>query len=74
MKKRFHWLLEGLIFAIIMFIFSIVIDLVSHNFTWESFPKRIITWLIGGLVYGFVMHLIYKRSLNKLKNDERNNN
>ncbi|WP_156112409.1 hypothetical protein [Lacinutrix jangbogonensis] len=74
MKKRFHWLKEGLVFAIVMFIFSIVLDLVSHDFTWVSFPKRIITWVIGGVFYGLIMYLIYRRSLIKLKNDERNNN
>ncbi|AUC81610.1 hypothetical protein [Lacinutrix sp. Bg11-31] len=74
MKKRFHWFIEGLIFALIMFVFSIVLDVVSNDFAWDKLPKQILIWLAGGVVYGFVMHFIYKRSLNKLNNDERNNN
>jgi len=74
MKKRFHWLTEGLIFAIIMLIFSIVLDVVSNDFIWSKLPKQILIWLIGGLIYGLIMHLIYRRSIKKLNKNERNNN
>lgn len=74
MKKRIHWLLEGLIFAVIMLVFSIVLDIVSHNFAWEKLPRQVIIWLIGGVVYGLLIKFVYKRELNKLKNDNRDNN
>lgn len=69
MKKYRRWIIEGMIFVIIMMSFSIVLDIINHDFTWNNMFKRTIVWLIGGLVYSFVMYFAYKISLNKLKND-----
>ncbi|RLJ60955.1 hypothetical protein CLV86_2805 [Lacinutrix venerupis] len=74
MKKRQHWIIEGIFFGIIMLVFSSLFDFLNHDFIWRNFPKRIIIWLIGGLLYGFIMHLANKKYLNKIKENERNNN
>lgn len=69
MKKYRRWIIEGMIFVIIMISFSIVLDIINHDFIWDNMFKRTIVWLIGAVVYSFVMYFAYKISLNQLKND-----
>ena len=55
-----NWILEGIIFGLIMLIFSSILDLITNEFSFEGFWKKILIWLIGGLVFGLIMKLIRK--------------
>ena len=57
-KKK--WILEGIIFGVIMLIVSSILDLITNKFSFEGFWKRILIWLIGGLVFGLMMKFIRK--------------
>ncbi|WP_040757001.1 hypothetical protein [Winogradskyella psychrotolerans] len=65
MSAKINWITEGLIFGIIMLFFSSIIDLISDDFTFDRFWIRILIWLIGGLVYGFLIKLIRSRKASK---------
>jgi len=59
MNKK-NWILEGIIFGVIMLIVSSILDLITNKFSFEGFWKRILIWLIGGLVFGLMMKFIRK--------------
>ena len=65
MNTKSNWIAEGLIFGIIMLIFSSIFDLIDGDFTFEGFWKKIIIWLIGGLVFGLVMKFLRSRKATK---------
>ncbi|WP_458629248.1 hypothetical protein [Winogradskyella sp. PC D3.3] len=65
MTIKINWITEGLIFGIIMLIFSSILDVITDDFTFDRFWIRILIWLTGGLVYGFLMQLIRRRRAAK---------
>ena len=58
MKSKHNWILEGLVFGVIMFLFAMILDYFAEGFTFKGIWIKILIWLIGGLAYGFIMKLI----------------
>ena len=56
--KKTRWLLEGVLFGTIMLVFSIIMDLIEDEFSFDGFWKRIIVWMIGGFVYALAMRFV----------------
>ncbi|MBF8149633.1 hypothetical protein ITJ86_06965 [Winogradskyella sp. F6397] len=65
MNTKINWVVEGLIFGIIMLVFSSILDLIADDFTFDRFWIKILIWLIGGLVYGLLMKLLRDRKATK---------
>ena len=57
----YGWIKEGLSFGFFMFIVMTFISnplLMDENpFTWRSLVSGLISWLVGGLLYGLIMKL-----------------
>ena len=65
MNTKLNWAVEGLIFGIIMLVFSSILDLITDDFTFDRFWIKILIWLIGGLVYGLLMKILRDRKATK---------
>ncbi|WP_178983949.1 hypothetical protein [Winogradskyella helgolandensis] len=65
MNTKINWIVEGLIFGVIMLIFSSILDLITNDFTFDRFWVKVIIWLAGGLVYGLLMKLLRDRKASK---------
>ena len=65
MNTKINWLTEGLLFGVIMLMFSSILDVITDDFTFDRFWVKIIIWLTGGLVYGFLMKLLRARKASK---------
>lgn len=55
-----NWILEGIVFGVIMLIFSSIIELISDDFILDGFWKKILIWIVGGLVFALIMNYIRK--------------
>ena len=55
-----NWISEGIAFGVIMLIFSSIVELVTDDFSLDGFWKKILIWIIGGLVFGLIMKFIRK--------------
>ncbi|WP_179320506.1 hypothetical protein [Winogradskyella helgolandensis] len=65
MNTKINWIVEGLIFGVIMLIFSSILDLITNDFTFDRFWVKVLIWLAGGLVYGLLMKLLRDRKASK---------
>jgi len=55
-----NWIAEGIVFGIIMLIFSSIVELVTNDLSFDGFWKKILIWIIGGLIFGLIMKYIRK--------------
>ena len=60
MKIKNNWIFEGLIFGILIFTTNFLIDYFSQE-PHIHFWRLLISSLIGGLVFGFIMKVIRKK-------------
>lgn len=54
-----RWIIEGIIWGMIMWVFvTLIVPLFKGSpITSEDLIAGAVTWLIGGLFFGFVMHI-----------------
>lgn len=64
-----NWWKSGLIFGLIMLVFNegFLVLITEKEFDINWLPVATVTWLIGGLLYGYAMKWYYKKFLNKGK-------
>ena len=61
------WVKSGLLWGVWMFIFTFIIGyfIFSEEYNLKKTAFYFITWMIGGLVYGYVSEYIHKRIKSK---------
>lgn len=64
--KTNNWILEGIIFGLIMLVFSSLFDVITDDFNLNNLWLKALVWLIGGLLYGFIMKLIKEKQAKDL--------
>lgn len=64
-KEEKGWLMEGVVFGVILFFFNLILQILSDEFEWKNLPVMLILTLLGGLMYGF-----FKRFFKNKKNTD----
>lgn len=64
-KEEKGWLMEGVVFGVILFFFNLILQILSDEFEWKNLPVMLILTLLGGLMYGF-----FKRIFKNKKNTD----
>lgn len=70
-----NWIVNGILWGLLMFSITGLIYpyAIGEKISAESIFIHLILWLIGGLLFGFVMKQLVKNKVKKIKEEELKN-
>lgn len=66
--SRQNWLVSGIKWGIFMYIFMVIVFpfLIGDEITWKTLTLGIVVWLIGGVLFGYMMQFFMNKKPSKI--------